>query len=76
MKKVLTLALCLTMFAGSAMADHIGVYGDAAGTKCFGGLPWVGFSQLFVLHRFNTGSTASQFRQEIGLRTQISPTKH
>jgi hypothetical protein len=60
MKKVLMLTLCLTLCAGAAMADHIGLYADPAGTACFA--PWAGFAQVYAVHKLNPGSTASQFK--------------
>jgi len=65
MKKVLILATCLSMCAGAALADHIGLYNEAAGTNCFRLLPWApdGASNfVYVIQKFNTGSTGSEFK--------------
>lgn len=64
MKKILMMALALTMCASAASADHIGVYGDAEGNTC-----WLASlatppaqNAFYVVHKLNTGSTASQFK--------------
>jgi len=64
MKKVLMMALALTMCASAASADHIGVYGDNAGGACWltGLVAPPGSNNFYVIHKFNVGSTASQFR--------------
>ncbi len=64
MKKVLMLALALTMCAGAASADHIGIYGDQAGGNCWltGLVAPPGSNNFYVVHKLNVGSTASQFR--------------
>ena len=65
MKKVLILAIGLIMCAGAAMADHIGLYNEAAGTNCFRAAAWNpdgGSNFVFVIQKFNTGSTGSEFR--------------
>lgn len=64
MKKVLMLALALTMCAGAASADHIGIYGDQAGGNCWltGLVAPPGSNSFYVVHKLNVGSTASQFR--------------
>ena len=65
MKKALILATCLCMCAGAAFADHIGLYNEAAGTNCFRAAPWVpdgGSNFVFVIQKFNTGSTGSEFK--------------
>jgi hypothetical protein len=65
MKKML-LVVSLLMIATAASADHIGVYGDLAGGQC-----WLSTlaappasNNLYVIHKFNTGSTAAQFKVE------------
>ncbi len=65
MKKVLTMALGLTLCAGVAMADHIGLYNEAAGTNCFRSAAWNpdgGSNFVYVIQKFNTNSTGSEFR--------------
>lgn len=64
MKKVLMLTMCLTLCAGAAMADHIGLYAENTGLNCFKGV-WApdGLSNnVFIIQKFNTGSTASEFK--------------
>ncbi|MCI0452190.1 MAG: hypothetical protein L0Z51_07340 [Candidatus Latescibacteria bacterium] len=64
MKKVLMMALALTMCAGAASADHFGLYSDVAGTSCVLAAPPVGppgFG-VYVVHKFNAGAGAAQFR--------------
>jgi len=67
MKKILLLTLALTVCAaGASMADHIGIYADAAGVDCFDNT--LAFppttNPVYIVHKFNggTGSTASQFK--------------
>jgi hypothetical protein len=64
MKKVLLMTLALMMVASVALADHIGVYADQAGTDC--DLNTLSFpptnNTLYIVHKFNAGSTASQFK--------------
>jgi hypothetical protein len=79
MKKVLMMALALTMCAGAASADHIGIYGDPAGNQCWlstlSGPP--ASNNFYVVHKLNAGSTASQWKvnDTSGLfpTTQIAP---
>jgi hypothetical protein len=64
MKKVLMLALALTMCASMAFAavgGLIGVYSDAAGTNC-GYTPAFGIANIFVVHTAIPAATASQFK--------------
>lgn len=64
MKKVLLMTLALTMCAGVAMADHLGIYSDQGGVSC--ALTTLvtppGNNALYIVHKFNAGSTASQFK--------------
>jgi hypothetical protein len=64
MKKLLTITVALTLCAGAAFADHIGIYADAGGTSCALTNLVVppGNNALYVIHKFNGGSTASQFK--------------
>jgi hypothetical protein len=62
MKKVLLLMVAVLMISSVAMADHIGLYGDLAGSTC---LVAPGFAQgntAFVLHKFTTGATGSRWK--------------
>jgi hypothetical protein len=64
MKKVLMLTMCLTLCAGAAMADHIGLYAENTGINCFKAV-WVpdgGTNNVWILQKFNTGSAASEFK--------------
>ncbi|HXV14281.1 MAG TPA: hypothetical protein VEC56_08740, partial [Candidatus Krumholzibacteria bacterium] len=63
MRKFLTVMIAVVC-AGSASADHIGLYRDPAGQYCALQSPPVGpppFA-LYVIHRFNAGASGSQFR--------------
>jgi hypothetical protein len=64
MKKVLLMAMALTLCAGAASADHFGLYSDIAGTSCVLAAPPVGppgFA-VYVVHKFNAGAGAAQFK--------------
>jgi hypothetical protein len=66
MRKSLTLLFAWVLCAGSASADHIGLYRDPIGYYCALQNPPVGppgFS-LYVVHKFNAGATGSQFKVE------------
>jgi hypothetical protein len=58
------MTLALTLCAGAAMADHIGVYSDADGNSCalLTLVPFPSTNAFYVIHKFNPGSTASQFK--------------
>lgn len=64
MKKVLLMTLALMVCAMPALADHIGTYADVAGTSCvmtqFAPFPTP--NNMYIVHKFNPGSTASQFK--------------
>jgi hypothetical protein len=65
MKKVLLMTLAMLMVCSSiALADHIGVYEDQLGTDCvktsFAAFP--NPNSMYIVHKFNPGSTASQFK--------------
>lgn len=64
MKKVLLMALALTVCAMPALADHIGVYQDTGGTNCVMTqfLPFPTPNSMYIVHKFNPGSTASQWK--------------
>lgn len=64
MKKVLLMTLALTMCAGAAMADHLGIYADQGGVSCALTtlVPPPGNNALYIVHKFNAGATASQFK--------------
>jgi hypothetical protein len=64
MKKVLLMTLALTMCAGAAMADHIGIYADQAGMTCYlsGLVTPPGNNAMYIVHKLNPGSTAAQFK--------------
>lgn len=64
MKKVLLMTLALTMCAGAAMADHIGIYSDQGGLSCALTTlaPIPGNNTVYIVHKYNTGSAASQFK--------------
>lgn len=63
MKKVLLLMVAVLMISSVAMADHIGLYNDGAGTTCLIA-PGGHFSgtDCFVIEKFTTGSTGSRFK--------------
>lgn len=64
MKRFLTVIFALAVCASVAQADHIGIYSDQAGAQCwFSSLVAPpGSNTAYVIHRFNVGSTASQFK--------------
>jgi hypothetical protein len=67
------------MCAGAAMADHIGIYSDAAGANCAltNLVTPPGNNALYIVHKFNAGSTASQFKvndaSSLFATTQVTP---
>ncbi len=65
MKKVLLMTLALMVCAGAAMADHVGVYSDPAGTSCALTTlaPFPAQNATYLIHKFNAnGATAIQFK--------------
>lgn len=61
MKRALLVTICALMISSAALADHIGVYGDATGTSCNVGP--AGFnSTATLIHQFTLGATGSRFR--------------
>jgi hypothetical protein len=63
MKKVLLIGLGVVLAANVAFADHIGIYGDAAGATCTLALlaPFAPIN-TYVIHKFTTGTTGSQWK--------------
>jgi hypothetical protein len=63
MKKVLLIALALTVCASAALADHFGTYSDQQGMSCaltqF--VPFPGQTPGYVIQKNNAGSTGAQF---------------
>jgi hypothetical protein len=64
MKKVLMMTLALTLCAGAAMADHMGAYSDVQGASCALSVLATppANNTAYVIHKFNTGTTAAQFK--------------
>lgn len=65
MKKVLLIAMAITLCAGVAMADHIGIYTDEVATACTLDNPLPAFPStvdLYIVHRFSAGATGSDFK--------------
>ena len=64
MKRLLSVFLTLAISSVAAHADHIGIYSDQAGGSCYFSslVPPPGSNNAYVIHRFNVGSTASQFK--------------
>lgn len=64
MKKILMMTLALTVCASGAMADHVGLYSDPAGVDCTLNTlaPAPGNNAVYIVHKFNAGATAVQFR--------------
>ena len=65
MKKILSMTLAMLMICASvALADHIGVYEDQGGTNCVKTTfaPFPTPNNMYIVHKFNPGSTASQFK--------------
>jgi len=62
MKKVLMLSLAIMMVAGSAMADHIGIYADQQGVNCVGSITPGVITSIYVLHVLDGTASASQFK--------------
>jgi hypothetical protein len=60
MRKILTIALGLTMCASAAMASNVGVYQDAAGTNCSLN-PAPGLLTIYMVQNLNPGSTGVKF---------------
>jgi len=64
MKPLISLSILLIVAPGVALADQIGVFVDPAGTVCrlATPLPAPANNAFYIVHRFNTGATASQFK--------------
>jgi len=58
MRKILTIALALTMCSGAAMADNIGVYADQAGTSCALNPTAFGLLAVYFVHDTDNGRVA------------------
>jgi hypothetical protein len=65
MKRVLILSLGIVMIAGSAMADHFGIYTDQVGAteNCTVVPPQFQSFSMYVVHK-TTGATGSEFKVE------------
>ena len=62
MKKVLILALAITMVAGVAMADEISVFSDVSGSACTFNFVGPNLYHAYVVHKTVAGATGSQFK--------------
>jgi hypothetical protein len=64
MKKVLLIAMAITLCAGAAMADHIGIYTDVVATSCTlsSVLPFPTVNHVYVVHRFTAGAKGSSWK--------------
>lgn len=62
MRKILTIALALTMCASVSMADNIGLYSDAAGTNCALNPANFSLATVYVVHTLNSGAKATKFK--------------
>ncbi len=65
MKKVLLIAMAITLCAGAAMADHLGIYTDQVATACTFSGPYPAAPatvDLYVVHRFSAGAKGSDFK--------------
>ena len=71
MRKILTIALALTLCSGVAMADQIGAYSDQAGTSCSFNPANFALVTLYLVQDSN-GATASKFM--ISDASGMSPT--
>ena len=61
MRKILTIALALTMCSGAAMADKIGIYADAGGTNCSFNPAAFALVTLYIVHDAEGGGKVSKF---------------
>ena len=64
MKPLIAFALLVSLSSSIAKADHISVFADQVGTQCTLTNPVVppGSNNFYIVHQFNEGSTASQFK--------------
>lgn len=62
MRKILTIALALTMCSGVAMADTIGLYTDALGTDCSVAPTAFGLVTVYVVHHADGGARVGKFK--------------
>lgn len=62
MKKVLMLALAITMISSVAMADEISVFADTQGNACTFNFVGPNLYNAYVVHKTVAGATGSQFK--------------
>jgi len=58
MRKILTIALALTLCSGAAMADRVGIFADAAGTNCASNPGVFSIMTLYIVHETDGGRLA------------------
>jgi len=74
MKKVLLIALAITMVASVSMADEISVFADNQGTSCnFVGPAGPSPVTFYVVHKTVNGATGSQFKIVNSTAWTLSP---
>jgi hypothetical protein len=64
MKPLIMFVMLVSLFSSTAIADHISVFADPVGVQCTlsNPVPPPGTNAFYIIHQFNNGSTASQFR--------------
>jgi len=64
MKPLIAFVMLVASFSSIASAHHISVFADQLGTQCALNHPVTppGVNNFYIIHKFNPGSTASQFR--------------
>ena len=64
MKPLIAFVMLVSSFSSIASAHHISVYADQVGAQCHLRNPVTppGANNFYVIHKYNPGSTASQFR--------------
>jgi hypothetical protein len=62
MKKVLLLMVAVLMISSVAMADHVGMYNDQAGTSCLLAPGFDSGTYGFIIHKFSVGATGVRFK--------------
>jgi len=62
MRKILTIALVLTLCSGAAMANKIGLYSDAAGTNCWVNPGPFQLVTVYVIQQDNMASRGAKFK--------------
>jgi hypothetical protein len=60
--KQLLIAVVVLASAGSALADHIGVYNDASGSECTASAQVAVPISVYVVHIYTVGAWGSQFK--------------